>query len=161
MIDTHKELNMTRVFNAPREKVYKAWTDPKLLTQWWGPSGVFTPVCELDLKPGGRIYIVMEAGAEMGDFKGTQWPMEGEFVELDEPSKIVFKATAINNGQPTLEHLTTVTFAEADEKTTMKVEVVVTKVQPGPASEYAIGGMEMGWNSQFDKLVEFVKNGLV
>jgi hypothetical protein len=50
----------------------------------------------------------MEAGEELGKFKGTQWPMEGEFVELDEPKKIVFNANAINEGKVILEHQTTV-----------------------------------------------------
>jgi uncharacterized protein YndB with AHSA1/START domain len=165
MNDTQKELKMTRVFDAPAELVYKAWTDPKLVSQWWGPQGVFTPVCEVDARPGGKIKIVMEAGEELGDFKGTQWPMEGEFVELDEPRKIVFTSNAIDKGKVILEHRTTVTFEEENDpssheaskgqrKTKMTVHVVVTKVLPG--SEFAIAGMEQGWNSQFDKLVKFI-----
>jgi len=150
-----KELNMTRVVDAPREMAFKAWIDPKQIAQWWGPDGVFIPVCEVDAKPGGRIYIVMEAGEKLGKFKGTQWPMEGTFVEIDEPKKIVFNANAINEGKVVLEHQTTVTFDEENGKTTMKVHVVVTKVLPG--SEFAIAGMEQGWNSQFDKLVKFLQ----
>jgi uncharacterized protein YndB with AHSA1/START domain len=153
--ENKKELVMTRVFDAPAELVYKAWTDPKMVAQWWGPFGVFTPVCEVDAKVGGKIHIVMEAGEELGEHKGTQWPMEGEFVELDEPKKIVFTSNAINEGKVILEHQTTVTFDEVDGKTTMKVHVVVTKILPG--SEFAIAGMEQGWNSQFDKLVAFIK----
>jgi uncharacterized protein YndB with AHSA1/START domain len=83
-----------------------------MVEQWWGPNGVFTPICEVNAEPGGRIYIVMEAEEELGKFKGTQWPMEGEFVELDEPKKIVFNANAINEGKVILEHQTTVTFDE-------------------------------------------------
>lgn len=158
MEKSKKELTITRVFDAPQDIVYKAWTDPKKVEQWWGPKGVFIPVCEVDAKPGGRIYIVMEAGEELGKFKGTQWPMEGEFVELDEPKMIVFNANAINEGKVILEHQTTVTFHEENGGTTMKVHVVVTKVLPG--SDFAIAGMEGGWNQQFDKLVEFIKQGL-
>jgi|SRR6266581_9318749 len=155
MEDTKKELTIVREFDAPRELVFKAWTDPKLVTQWWGPKGVFTPVCEVDARPGGLINIVMEAGEELGKFKGTQWPMQGEFVEVDEPKKIVFNANAINEGKVILEHRTTVIFDEVDGKTKMTVYVVVTKALPG--SEYAIAGMEQGWNSQFDKLGEFLQ----
>lgn len=155
MNDTKKELMITRVYDAPADLVYKAWIDPKLVAQWWGPKGVFTPVCELDARPGGRMYIVMEAGEELGKFKGTQWPMEGSFVELDEPKKIVFTANAIQNGKVILEHRTTVTFVENNGKTTMRVHVVVTKVLPG--SEFAIKGMEQGWNQQMDKLGEFLQ----
>ena len=154
MADTKKELIMTREFDAPRESVFKAWTDPKLVSQWWGPQGVFTPICEVDAKPGGRINIVMEAGEEMGNYKGTQWPMEGKFEEVHKPSKIVFVANAINEGKVTPEHRTTVTLEEVKGKTKMTVHVLVTKVLHGSA--HAIAGLEQGWNSQFDKLVEFV-----
>lgn len=156
MEDTKKELFMARTFDAPRELVFKAWTDEKLVSQWWGPQGVFNPVCEIDARPGGKMKIVMEAGEEMGDFKGTQWPMDGEFIEVDEPTKLVFTANAINEGKVVLEHRTTVTFEEKDGKTDMKVHVLVTKVLPG--SEFAIKGMEAGWNQQLDKLVTFVEN---
>lgn len=157
-MESKKELKMTRVFDAPREMVYKAWTKPELVKQWWGPQGVFIPVCELNVRPGGKMNIVMEAGEEMGKFKGTQWPMEGVYVELDEPKKIVFTSSAMNGENLLFEHTTTVTFDETDGKTTMNVHVVVTKALPG--SEFAISGMEQGWSSQFDKLVEFIKHGM-
>jgi len=47
-----KELVLKRVFNAPRERVWKAWTDPRRLAQWWGPAGFTNPVCEADVRPG-------------------------------------------------------------------------------------------------------------
>ncbi|MCL4338678.1 SRPBCC domain-containing protein [Patescibacteria group bacterium] len=155
--ESKKELVMTRVFDAPRELVFKAWTDPHLITKWWGPRGVFIPVCEVDAKPGGNINIVMEADETLGKFKGTKWPMEGKFEEIEKPSKIVFTANAVNEGRVILEHKTTVTFEEENGKTTMKVHVVVTKALPG--SEFAIKGMEQGWREQFDKLVEFIRQG--
>lgn len=155
MNDVKKEFTIVRELDAPAKLVYKAWTDPKKVEQWWGPTGVFTPICEIDAKPGGRMHIVMEAGEELGKYKGTQWPMEGEFVELDEPKKIVFKSSAVNEGKLLFEHVTTVIFEEANGKTTMTVHVAVTKALPG--SEFAISGMEQGWSSQFDKLVEFIK----
>src|SRR5256885_398019 len=117
MNDIHKELTMVREFDAPAELVFKAWTDEKLVTKWWGPRGVFTPICEVDAKPGGKIHIVMEAGETLGQYKGTQWPMTGEFVEIDKHKKIVFTANAINNGKVILEHQTTVIFDEVDGKT--------------------------------------------
>lgn len=155
MSDVQKEFTITREFDAPREKVFKAWTDPKLVSQWWGPAGVFTPVCEVDARPGGLMHIVMEAGETMGEYKGTQWPMDGTFEEVEEPSKIVFTANAINGGKEFFKHRTTVTFdALSDDKTKMTVHVVITDMIQG--SEFAITGMEQGWNSQFDKLVELI-----
>ena len=48
-----KESTLTRLFDAPRTRVWKAWTDPKLLVQWWGPQGMTAPACEVDARPGG------------------------------------------------------------------------------------------------------------
>jgi uncharacterized protein YndB with AHSA1/START domain len=154
MVDTQKEFVIVREYDAPPEKVFKAWTDPALVTQWWGPEGVFTPICEVDARPGGFIHIVMEAGETMGEYKGTQWPMEGKFEEIEEPSKIVFTSNAVNEGKDFFQHRTTVTFDEKDGKTKMTVHVAVTKMLPG--SEFAVAGMEQGWNSQFDKLGKFL-----
>lgn len=156
MTDYKKELNFERVVQASADLVFKAWTDENLVKQWWGPYGVFNPVCEVDPKVGGKIHIVMEAGEELGEAKGMQWPMDGEFIELEEPKRIVFKSTAIDKGKPVLETTTSVNFEERNGKTTIKVHVEVTNVLPG--SEFAIAGMEQGWNSQFDKMVEFVNN---
>lgn len=99
----------------------------------------------------------MEAGEELGEHKGTQWPMEGTFEEVEEPAKLVFISNAVNEGKELFKHRTTVTFDEKDGKTTMHVHVAVFNIQPG--SEFAIAGMEQGWNSQFDKLGEFMKKG--
>ena len=46
------ELVLTRIFDAPRELVFKAWTDPEIVAQWWGPHRFTNPVCELDVRPG-------------------------------------------------------------------------------------------------------------
>jgi uncharacterized protein YndB with AHSA1/START domain len=66
-----QELVLTRVFDAPRELVFKVWTDPKHLARWWGPRGFTNPVCELDLRPGGAILIHMRGP------DGTVYPMTG------------------------------------------------------------------------------------
>ena len=52
-------LVLTRVFDAPRELMFRAWTDPKHLAQWFGPNGFTNPVCEVDLRPGGVWRHVM------------------------------------------------------------------------------------------------------
>jgi uncharacterized protein YndB with AHSA1/START domain len=54
-----RDLVITRIINAPREKVYKAWTDPELLKRWFAPLPYTTPVAELDVRPGGANLIVM------------------------------------------------------------------------------------------------------
>ncbi len=60
-----REIIITRMFDAPRALVFKAWTDPRHVARWWGPKGVTNPVCELDVRPGGAIRIDMR-GADEG-----------------------------------------------------------------------------------------------
>lgn len=97
----------------------------------------------------------MIAGSELGEMAGQRWPMTGEFKEVEEPSKLVFTGNAIVEGKEVLQHLTTVSFEEADGKTHMTVHIQVTKtVMPEAAGP--LSGMEMGWNQQLDKLVKFI-----
>jgi uncharacterized protein YndB with AHSA1/START domain len=53
------DLVITRIFDAPRELVWKAWTDPKHVDQWWGPHGFTNPLCEWDARPGVKILVHM------------------------------------------------------------------------------------------------------
>ncbi len=156
-MDPKKELRMTRELDAPRERVWKAWTDPKLLAQWWGPNGVTMPIVEFDARVGGKIYMVMLAGPQLGTMKGQRWPMHGTITELIAPSKLVFTATALEDldGTPNLTQQTTVTLTEETGKTKVTVHVQVTHAteKAGPA----LSGMSMGWNQQMDKLVHLYK----
>jgi len=52
---------VTRIFDAPRELVWKAWTDPKYIMQWWGPKGFTAPVCKMDFRVGGKLLCCMKA----------------------------------------------------------------------------------------------------
>lgn len=154
MAETNRELNLTRTFDAPRELVFKCWTDEKLLAQWWGPDGFTSPVAEIDARPGGKIYVEMEDSAGL-IAKGSRYPMGGEFTEVVKPEKIVFTSSAIMDGKPILETKVTVTFEETGGKTKVAVHIEVTHTTP--EAEGPLAGMEMGWNQQLDKLVKFVK----
>jgi uncharacterized protein YndB with AHSA1/START domain len=106
-----RELVITRVFDAPRELVFQAWIDPKHLSQWWGPKGFINPVCEVDARVGGAWRIVMRAP------DGAEYPGGGVYLEIVEPERLVFTNVAVDkNGNPILDGLTTVTFAELDAK---------------------------------------------
>ena len=138
-------LEITRVFNAPRKVVFAAWTDPKQVAQWWGPTGFTTPVCELDVRPGGAILIHMRAP------DGTIFPMTGVYKEVVPPERIVFTATPLNkDGKVLFENLNTVIFSERDGKTTVTLRVEVLK--SSAAAEPYLAGMEMGWKMTLDRL---------
>src|SRR5437016_584736 len=83
-----REVVITRIFDAPRELVFKAWTDPKHMAQWWSPKWFTNPVCELDVRPGGAILIHM-AGPD-----GVVYPMKGVFQEIVAPQRLVFISSA-------------------------------------------------------------------
>ena len=79
-----RELVLERIFDAPREKVYRAWTEPKLLKQWFAPKPWTTPGAALDVRPGGSSMIVMR------DPDGKDYPNPGIYLEVVENEKLVF-----------------------------------------------------------------------
>ena len=147
-------LMLTRTFDAEPRVIFGAWTDPQLVAEWWGPKGVTNPVCELHVRPGGTIHIVMKAGKELGELEGTEWPMRGVFEEVTPFEKLVFKGEAIIDEKPILETKNTVTLHDEGGKTKMEFHVEVLKATP--EAEQPLEGMEMGWSQSFDKLGELI-----
>ena len=147
-----KEVVFERTFDAPLATVWQAWTDPKMIKQWWGPQGVVIPECEIELQVGGKVYIVMEAGEAMGPYKGTRWPMQGKFTVVEPNSKLAFTTRAWTEGQETMtiDQLNELVLTEENGKTKMTLKVTVTEL--GPGTEAAMQGMQAGFNQQFDKL---------
>ncbi len=80
-----REIVMSRVFNAPREVVWEAWTNPKHVVNWWGPNGFSTTIEVMNVTPGGLWKHVMHGP------DGTDYPNKSIFVEVKKPEKIVFK----------------------------------------------------------------------
>lgn len=144
-----QELVITRVFDARRELVFKAWTEPERLRRWWGPGGFTNPVCEFDPRPGGSIRIHMRAP------DGTVYPMTGVVEEITAPERLVFLSSALDdNGNALFEVLTTVIFEEQEGKTTLTMRARVTKATPEAVRH--IAGMEQGWSQSLDRLVKEV-----
>src|ERR1700736_870142 len=79
-----RELVLTRIINAPRERVFKAWTDPELLKQWFAPLPYTPPVAELDVRAGGANLIVMR------DPDGNDFPNRGVYLDVIENERLVF-----------------------------------------------------------------------
>jgi uncharacterized protein YndB with AHSA1/START domain len=145
---TRQEVAITRILDASREVVFKAWTDQEQLKHWWGPTGFTNPVCELDPRPGGAIRIHMRAP------DGVVYPMTGVVLEIVEPERLVFTSNALDkDGNALFENLNTVTFAEQGGKTKLTLH---TKVQT--ATEQAapyLKGMDEGWKLTLDRLEEY------
>jgi uncharacterized protein YndB with AHSA1/START domain len=147
---TKWDLVMTRVFDAPRELVFKVWTETKHLAQWWGPKGFTNPVCEMDVRTGGKIRIHMRAP------DGVVYPMKGVFQEIVAPERLVYMSSALDDkGNSMFDVLSTVTFAEHGAKTTLTLQIRVIKATAA-APQY-LKGMEMGWTQSLDRLGEYLE----
>src|SRR5579871_76135 len=92
-----KEITLTRALDASPERVWRAFTDPREVKGWWGPDGVTIPECEIDLRVGGALYIVMLAGDTLGPLAGQRWPMRGIFQEITAPKTLVFSNEAVDD----------------------------------------------------------------
>ena len=141
----HAELTLTRVFDAPRELVFKVWTDPAHLARWWGPAMFTAPVCRVDARPGGELYIVMRSP------HGDEYPMKGVFQEVVRPERLVFTSIALDGaGNVLLEGLNTITFEEQAGKTKLTMHTAMTGKTP--AARGPLAGMEPGWQQTLDRL---------
>jgi uncharacterized protein YndB with AHSA1/START domain len=143
------EVQLMRIFNAPRELVFRTWTEPKHLAQWWGPRGFTNPVCKLDLRVGGAILIHM-CGPD-----GTIYPMTGMFREIVVPARLVFTAVAEDlDGSPLIDALVTATFEEQDGRT--KLVVHEKAIGLAPIAAQMLAGMKTGWAQSLVRLETLV-----
>jgi uncharacterized protein YndB with AHSA1/START domain len=146
---SQQDVVVNHIFDARRERVFKAWTDPKLVQRWWGPHGFTSPVCELDVRPGGAFRIHMQGP------DGTIYPMIGVYREIVEPERLAFSNTPLDDkDNPLFEILTTVTFVERDGKTHVSVHNRILMTTPG--AEMYLQGMEEGWSQSLECLEEIV-----
>jgi uncharacterized protein YndB with AHSA1/START domain len=152
-----KEIEFERIYDAPIDIVWKAWTDPDHLKQWWGPDNVSIPECEVDLRVGGRIYIVMEAGEAMGPYKGTRWPMEGKYTVVEKNSKLTYVVKAWTEGQDVtteIDQITELMLFDENGKTKIRLKATINKT--GSDAKMAVEGMKYGFEQQLDKLSKFL-----
>jgi uncharacterized protein YndB with AHSA1/START domain len=146
----HPPLLLTRIFDAPRELLWQAWTDPEHVAQWWGPHGFTAPHCAWDAQPGKTILVHM-LGPKGSAFDYIM-PMGGEFLEVSAPERLVFLTNAMpdETGRPQLEVHNTVTFEEYSGKTRLTLQALIIKSTPAVAGP--IAGMEQGWSQSLEKL---------
>jgi len=136
-----RELVITRIFDAPRSLVFKAWTQPEHIMQWWGPRGYTTPTCEMDVRPGGALRLCMRSSADGNDL----W-VSGIYREVVEPERLVFTAT---NEVDHVETVITVTFADQGDQTLLTMHQTFSKSD-------VVDGAKKGWTSSLDRLAEYL-----
>ena len=138
-----RDLLIVRIFDAPREIVFKAWSKPEHLSRWFAPDGCTLPTCEMEFRAGGRFRFVMQGPT------GEKYPFDGSYVEIVEPSKIVFQGNI--HDVPGQDVFTTVTFFEHEGKTKLVVH------QTYAMESDATRGAPMGWTQTLNHLEEYVK----
>lgn len=155
-----KTLSFERSYPAPVATVWRAWTEPEMLRQWWGPENTTVPECEIDARVGGTISVVMEAGPGMGKYQGTRWPMLGTFTHVEEHTRLCYDARSWTDGEEetsTIHHTNDVTLTTDDGATRVRLDVAITKI--GPKAKMAAFGMKWGYAQQLDKLEHLLAAG--
>jgi uncharacterized protein YndB with AHSA1/START domain len=144
-------VNIERIFDAPREDVWSAWTDPEQLAEWWGPGGFHTPIdsVDIDLRPGGHFHLSM-----IQTDNRTDYPVRFQVVEVVEHELLVFFSPAQPELGLTTDTTTRIEFSDDDGKTRMTLS-------DGPYEGDFAEMTNMGWNQQFDKLDGLLARGAI
>jgi len=145
-----RELVLTRLIDAPRAKVYRAWTDPELLKQWFAPHPYTTPVAEVDVRPGGANFFVMRSP------DGKDLPNRGVYLEVVENERLVFTDAYTKAWEPSQKPFMTVilTFEDEGGKTRYTARVRHWTVADREAHEQM--GFHGGWALCTDQLAALV-----
>ncbi len=146
--DTFVEvLRLSRRLKAPREAVFRAFTDPVELAKWFGPEGVSARQVEIDLRPGGRYSL------EMFETDGSIHALSGVYREIQPPEKLTFTWIWGQGGMAGVETLVTIELAEADGET----ELTLTH-EKLPSKEF-YDHHNQGWTGTFNCLDQLIEQG--
>lgn len=143
-----RELVLTRLIDAPRDKLFRAWTEPELMKQWFTPRPWTTPVIEVDLRPGGSNLIVMRGP------DGTEFPNRGVYLEIVKNERLVFTDAYTKAWEPSEKPFFTgiITFEDEGGKTRYTARAVHWTVADREAHEKM--GFHEGWGLCADQLAE-------
>ena len=145
-----QEILITREFDAPRELVFQACTDPQLIPQWWGPRSLSTEVDQMDVRPGGQWRFLNR------DAAGNEYAFHGVYHEVLPPERII--DTFEFEGLPETGHVTLETMkleALPGGRTRLTVQSVFQSV--ADRDGMLQGGMEEGVNDTYERLAELLK----
>ena len=145
-----REISITRLFDAPRELVWKVWTDPKHIALWWGPKGFTNTIHSMDVRPGGEWRFIMHGP------DGVDYPNKVFYREVKEPERLLY-----DHGEPgELSHFqVTVTFEEVEGKTKLTMQMLFPTAELRKAVVEKYGAVE-GLKQNMDKLAEYITKNL-
>lgn len=147
MTESHHELVLDRVLDAPRENIWRCWTEPELLKQWFCPKPWYVSETRMDHRPGGEFFTVMN-GPE-----GERFENPGVFLEIAEGERLVFTDAFVPgwrpNGKPFM--VADVQFADADDGKT-RYTAYARHWNAETRKEHEEMGFHEGWGKAADQL---------
>ena len=148
-----RELVITRMIDAPRERVYEAWTDPDLLKQWFAPLPWTTPVAETDVRPGGSSLFVMRSP------DGKDYPNRGVYLEVVKNERLVFTDAYSQAWEPSEKPFMTVIVTLENEGGKTKYTARVRHWTVADREAHEKMGFHAGWSQCADQLAALVTKG--
>ncbi len=150
-LPSDREVVLTRNFDAPRELVFRALTDPTLIPNWWGPAFLTTLVIRMDVRPGGKWRFVQR------DPDGNEYAFNGEYLEVVPPSRIV----QTFEFEPMAGHISTETLTLEEHGGITRMTIRIMFKSKEDRDGMASSGMEAGASESYDRLdkvLELLKN---
>ena len=151
MSDDDRTLSLTRLLDAPREKIWRCWTEPKLLTPWFCPKPWRVTQAEMDVRPGGKSLIVMEGP------NGEVMPNPGTYLEVAPGRKLVFTDAFTEGFAPSQKAFMVGTIELADEAGKTRYTATVRHWTKEDREAHEKMGFYEGWGAATDQLEAFVK----
>jgi len=151
MTDQTHELSITRLIDAPRHDVYRCWSEPELMKQWFAPKPFTTPRVELDLRPGGGSLVVMATP------EGQEIPNPGQYLEVVPNERLVFTDAYLGDWVPSAKPFMTVILTFADEAGKTRYTARVRHWTAADKAQHEQMGFETGWGICADQLEALAK----
>ena len=168
MADQNKGIVFTRVFDAPVERVWKAWSEPEMFKKWWGPKDFTCPVAKIDFRVGGKYHVAMH-GPAGSEFDKNMWST-GIYREIVPMKKIVVTDSFADEegnvvpgsyyglpGTMPMETNITITFEEYPPAGGGKTKMTLAYQSAEGIEGKMLEDMTQGWNQSFDKLAASLK----
>lgn len=147
------EILIERVFDAPRDLVWEAWTNPEHVAQWWGPNGFTTTITKMDFRVGGVWKLTMHGP------DGTDYPNSSVFREIVKPERIVFAHGGGRKGGPSAKFLSTWTFEALGNRTRVTMRLLFDTPAERDLVVREFGAIE-GGKQTFSRLAEYLEKVL-
>lgn len=151
-INPELDLVLERVVDVPRARLWEAWTRPEHVKQWFAPAPWSISECEIDLRPGGKFYTVMQSP------EGKEFPNAGCYLEIVPGEKLVFTDALKPGYRPSENPFFTAVITFQDEAGGTRYRAVAVHADPEGRKRHEEMGFHDGWGQVLDQLVAFVKD---